>query len=609
MAKKPKNKEIKLRGHFMPNSHLDREWTLDYQKTRRLTVEFLDSLLDIFEAIPQYTFLLDSQTVPIEDYLAIRPENEERLRSIIEQGRMSIGPWYTAPDCNTITGESIVRNLLVGDRTAKKYGNPMKTGYTPFGFGQISQMPQIYTGFDIDVMFFYRGINSQDCPESEFTWQSPDGTEILCSRFGSKSRYNFFMDVWRPVAYGRDWTYRFYDWDRGDIPFRRVSADEEMEHYFIQRPKMTLNREIVEDCFRTLVEVEKQHFTTPIIPFMQGMDTTRPHPLEAEIVEELQGLMDEGEELFFSTLDKYAAEMTQYVDRKKLRHFEGEMRHLGNPSPHVSGLEHILSGRIRQKTHQSKAERMLTRLAEPFAALTWAEGDSSYPKTYLDTAWKYLLKCHPHDTVAGCGIDKLETDATYRLDQVKSLSGIVFDDALASIITNVNTSKVDKNEIALTVFNPSPRVRTEVVDAYIDMTEGSGIVEYEVVEAETEKIADFTFVYRKPTEKTVRDNSDLTTALVGWMCKTQVVAKDIPAMGWKTYIVRKADPNGRRERIAQSPHRMENENLIVEVLPDSTLTVTDKNTGQVYSGLNNIVDEGENGNCWEYRAPGENRII
>ena len=81
--KKGKNKVI-LQGHFIPNSHLDREWGLDYQQMRKLTVDFIDSLLKIFKKIPQYKFLLDSQTIPLEDYLEIRPENREKIIQAVE---------------------------------------------------------------------------------------------------------------------------------------------------------------------------------------------------------------------------------------------------------------------------------------------------------------------------------------------------------------------------------------------------------------------------------------------------------------------------------------------------------------------------------------------
>ncbi|MHC2995645.1 MAG: hypothetical protein IBV53_09120 [Candidatus Atribacteria bacterium] len=62
---------------------MDREWTIDFQHTRNLAVEFLDNLIDIMKKIPEYHFLLDSQTVPVEDYFKIRPEKEPLMKQFI----------------------------------------------------------------------------------------------------------------------------------------------------------------------------------------------------------------------------------------------------------------------------------------------------------------------------------------------------------------------------------------------------------------------------------------------------------------------------------------------------------------------------------------------
>ena len=83
-----KNKTKIINLHFIPNTHLDREWTMDFQHTRELTVEFMDNLIQIMKKIPQYHFLLDSQTVPLEDYLEIRPENEPAIKKFIREGRL-----------------------------------------------------------------------------------------------------------------------------------------------------------------------------------------------------------------------------------------------------------------------------------------------------------------------------------------------------------------------------------------------------------------------------------------------------------------------------------------------------------------------------------------
>ena len=74
MSNGKRDKKLSLRGHFIPNNHLDREWTLDFQWTRALTVDFFDRLIEVLKLIPRYRFLLDSQAVVLEDYLEIRPE-------------------------------------------------------------------------------------------------------------------------------------------------------------------------------------------------------------------------------------------------------------------------------------------------------------------------------------------------------------------------------------------------------------------------------------------------------------------------------------------------------------------------------------------------------
>ena len=75
-------------------------------------------------------------------------------------------PWYTLPELNTIAPESIVRNLLIGQRWGKEFGCGMATGYTATSYGQISQMPQIYHGFGCMTAMSYRGTDSTRCRPS-----------------------------------------------------------------------------------------------------------------------------------------------------------------------------------------------------------------------------------------------------------------------------------------------------------------------------------------------------------------------------------------------------------------------------------------------------------
>ena len=73
--------KTKTQCHFISNTHWDREWRFSMQRTRHMLVYMMDMLLDIFEKEPDFkSFHLDSQTVPLQDYLEIRPEKKETVR-------------------------------------------------------------------------------------------------------------------------------------------------------------------------------------------------------------------------------------------------------------------------------------------------------------------------------------------------------------------------------------------------------------------------------------------------------------------------------------------------------------------------------------------------
>lgn len=98
--------------YVISHTHWDREWYEVFQEYRMRLVRMIDRLLDLLETDPAYAcFHLDGQTIVLEDYLDIRPQNRDRLTRLIQEGRLLIGPWYVMPDEFLVSGESLVRNL------------------------------------------------------------------------------------------------------------------------------------------------------------------------------------------------------------------------------------------------------------------------------------------------------------------------------------------------------------------------------------------------------------------------------------------------------------------------------------------------------------------
>ena len=145
--------------HIISHTHWDREWYRTFQLFRLKLVHLVDGLLKLLDDDPEFKyFMLDGQTIVLDDYLAMRPEKEDILRKHIQRGRIIIGPWHILPDTFLVGPEAHIRNLLEGDRTAGRFERKMMIGYLPDPFGHPGQIPQILKGFGIETACLWRGL-------------------------------------------------------------------------------------------------------------------------------------------------------------------------------------------------------------------------------------------------------------------------------------------------------------------------------------------------------------------------------------------------------------------------------------------------------------------
>lgn len=79
--------------HLISHTHWDREWYLTFQQFRLKLVYLIDDLLELLDSDPDYKyFMLDGQTIILDDYLFMRPEKADVLRAHVQSGRILIGP-------------------------------------------------------------------------------------------------------------------------------------------------------------------------------------------------------------------------------------------------------------------------------------------------------------------------------------------------------------------------------------------------------------------------------------------------------------------------------------------------------------------------------------
>ena len=137
---------------------------------------------------------------------------------------------------NVIHGESIVRNLLIGRRIGDDFGNTSRVGYTPTSYGQVSQMAQIYGGFGVDGMIFYRGLHDVEC-DNEYLLEAPDGSRIFGARLSPNvGRGAFYLYVERATMQPDEWF--GYEWEEGlsPVPSLSLGADHEEEPRLLVAP-------------------------------------------------------------------------------------------------------------------------------------------------------------------------------------------------------------------------------------------------------------------------------------------------------------------------------------------------------------------------------------
>ena len=647
--------------HLISHTHWDREWYRTFQQFRLRLVHLVDGLLDMLTKDRDFKyFMLDGQTIILDDYLQMRPEAESVLQEHIREGRLLIGPWHILPDMFLVSPEAHIRNLLAGDREARRFGPKMMIGYMPDSFGHIGQMPQILRGFGIDNACLWRGLDDQP---AEFWWQAPDGSRVL-------------------MLYMRD------SYSNG----ANLNARE---------PAQFAGQ--IEKAAGSLAP----HSSAADLLVMFGTDHMEP-PGETSgaIMAANKALTDY--RIVHSTLPSYLASIQSgfSANGRQIPTVGGELR--SSKRSHL--LPGVLSTRIWIKQRNHACENLLEKWAEPFSTfasliMTGEQRTSklAHPAPILRQAWQLLMECHPHDSICGCSIDQVHEEMRPRFDQVEQIGEEVTGQSLEALSEAIDTAAHMPVEAssAIIVFNPLSSPRTDVVTTEISLP--PGVSDFELVD-ETGNILLHQSASGSPTDlinvrvrreelggmlamvnegragnlaiqdmRLERTGTELRVEAIFsetagprldvWdysMKALQEYLKDpaiksfhiharspdsarvtfaatgVPALGWKAFHIRPRESTPFEIRItpimrllaplatlpivpklverisrrtARPPYIIQNDSLSVELdASDLTLTVTVKRTGRKYQGLNRFMDGGDCGDEYNFCPPPKDSI-
>ncbi|MEU6427888.1 alpha-mannosidase [Microbispora sp. NPDC046973] len=377
----------------VPHTHWDREWYLPFQRFRVGLVRVLDEVVDAMAADPAYRFTMDGQLAAIEDYLEIRPARRGDVARFVAEGRLAVGPWLILADEFLCSGETLLRNLEYGMRGAAALGGAMPVGYLPDQFGHCAQMPQMLALAGLRLACLWRGVPAH-VDRDAFDWTGADGTTI-------RTRY-------LPGGYGNAFGL------------------------------FTGPAEAMPDRVTAFVSTAKGWAAGDTLLAMYGADHSAP---AREITASGLRVATLAEALTGDRADGAHGQVPRVV---------GELR----SHARANILPGVISARVPLKQAMARAERILTRYAEPLSALWLA--DRSACERLVDMAWRSVIACSGHDSVTGCGSDETAQQVGARIAEAGQTAQAVVDLVAASLAEAAPKG-------ALVVVNPSPFERTGLV--------------------------------------------------------------------------------------------------------------------------------------------------
>jgi mannosylglycerate hydrolase len=591
---------------IVPHTHWDREWYAPFQVFRARLVRLLDELLPLLERDLSYArFLLDGQTVVVDDYLEVRPEAADALQRLAAAGRLSVGPWMVLMDEFMVSGETIVRDLQLGLRRAIDLGGAMPVGYLPDMFGHVSQMPQILclAGFEHAVV--WRGVPSS-VAQTAFTWEAPDGSAVRAEYlYGSYSNGRDLPD------------------DAKQLVARARSYELELGPARLPGGAMLL---------------------------MNGTDHQMPQPWLGRVVAEANEIQDDYR-FVVTSLAEYLAEQPT----EDLYTVRGELR----SGARANVLMGVASNRVDVHQACAVAERALERRAEPLSALLVPV--DRHPDSLLGIAWRKLVENSAHDSSCACSDDEVVDQVLVRYREARQIGDVLTREAVRQLATEVNTPAgstlvVNPTQTGrgglLSVNVPgegafhlvssdgeacptqelglltgegfSTIVSGQKVRWVIEMMSGpefagERIGHYDMTEGDDGAL-DLVFRGAQPGEPHV-DLTELRDELVrlgdeGRTFRFRVMlapvrqaifaADDVPGFGWRSYTV--AAGVGPATAVTAGPTELDNEHLRVAVAADGTYTITTAD-GLTMTGLGRLVDGGDGGDTYNYSPPDEDVLV
>jgi alpha-mannosidase len=353
------------------HAHIDSAWLWPIRETIRKCARTFASATAMMDDYPEYTFVC-SQAAQYEWIEQRHPQLMGRITERVHRGQwIPVGGMWVEPDMNLPSGESLVRQLVHGQRAFEQwFGRRCDEVWIPDVFGYPASLPQIFAAGGCTRFVTQKlSWNQQNTfPHHTFRWRGLDGSEVL-AHFPPVNTYNATV-----------------------VPAELATAQR---------------------SFR-----EHRWSGVSLMPYGHGNGGGGP---TREMVERAQRLgdLDGSPRVQLGTPSQFFAEV------------EAEIA-AGAPAPTWNGELYFemhrgtLTSQLRTKLGNRRAERLLVE-----AEMWWAAASPAgpWPAAQLDRLWKDLLLQQFHDIVPGSSIGWVHDEAEAELQRIGATAESLIDAA------------------------------------------------------------------------------------------------------------------------------------------------------------------------------------
>lgn len=413
--------------HVIPHLRWERESDETFEVRRAKLLNTLARLNEQMGMVPDTgimpmrSFLLSGQTVILEDIATVRPDLVTLLVIYNAGGRLGIGPWYVLVDESLVSGESLIRNLLLGRTNAAQYGlKLMAAGYSPLSSGHTAQLPQILRGFGMDVAFLRYNTHK---PHVTHRWEAPNGSSIL-----------------------------LINHDQTPLGFHPPENAESVSKHTNEQRKIRPNG--------------------PFLWFYDSGSSIRPL---SDIVPEVTNKT--GLAVMQSDLEKYARALRQEVPDNMRPIIQGELRdQTGRENDFL--FTGTLSTRMYLKQDNARLQALLTGVVEPLLAIALTHGEIPYPanlKAILGHTWRLLLRNQARSALGGCSSDEVHDEQEVTARKIADNAHHLIYDSLRALGAHIHhpyTPHPHTDKTWVLIWNAQCWSRKQVMTSVLDLPTG-----------------------------------------------------------------------------------------------------------------------------------------